>query len=202
MPVVRSEWFVTSLRSPAGKAQLRRLPPVRGVYPGSARYGPLVELAHRQLDSGQLPSSGGQKPHLFLTADVATLTSQPGCEPGLLEWVGPVSSETVRRFACDAALTPILRGQDGQLLGVGRTTRVIKPSLRKALLARDRGCRFPGCDRPAIWTDGHHLIPWALGGATELDNLLSACRRHHLMAHEGGWRLEWTPDGGVRAIPP
>jgi hypothetical protein len=69
-------------------------------------------------------------------------------------------------------------------------------------VVRDHGCRFPGCDRPSDWTDGHHLRHWADGGATTLANLVLLCRRHHRTVHEEGWRLVWDPQGGVVAVPP
>jgi hypothetical protein len=87
-------------------------------------------------------------------------------------------------------------------LAVGRTTRLISPPLWRGLVVRDKGCRFPGCDMPAPWTDGHHLIPWEDGGETELANLCLLCRRHHRMVHEGGWRLAGDPNRELIAIPP
>jgi hypothetical protein len=63
--------------------------------------------------------------------------------------------------------------------------------LRKALHARDRGCRFPGCHTPAAWTDGHHLHHWADGGPTSLTNLVMLCRFHHVLVHEAGWTIDF-----------
>jgi len=73
--------------------------------------------------------------------------------------------------------------------------------MKRALIARDKGCRFPGCDMPAAWTDGHHVKHWPDGGPTELSNLLLFCRRHHRLFHEGGWTLQKV-EGGLNAIPP
>jgi 5-methylcytosine-specific restriction endonuclease McrA len=67
----------------------------------------------------------------------------------------------------------------------GRLSRLVRSSTRRALLRRDRGCRFPGCDRPSGWSDAHHLVHWADGGETKLSNLVLLCRRHHRMVHEG-----------------
>ena len=58
-------------------------------------------------------------------------------------------------------------------LSVGRATRTIPVHIRSALCLRDQGCRFPGCDRPIEWTDGHHIVHWADGGPAELENLVS-----------------------------
>jgi hypothetical protein len=86
-------------------------------------------------------------------------------------------------------------------LSVGRATRTIPSSIRTALVLRDQGCRFPGCDRPPAWTDGHHIIHWADGGPTELDNLVSLCRSHHRQVHEEGWRIH-IADGSAVVEPP
>jgi hypothetical protein len=89
------------------------------------------------------------------------------------------------------------------VLDLGRTARVVNPGLRRALVLRDGGCRFPGCDRPAGWADAHHVVSWATGGTTTLDNLVLLCRHHHTQAHEGGWRIRLdTESNTVTAIRP
>lgn len=162
----------------------------------------LVELCSRQLDGGGLPRVAGQRPHLTVTAPIATLRSQPGAPAGELSWAGPVVAETVRRLACDAALTTVTVGPGGEPRAVGRTVRTVPSPLRRALLLRDRGCRFPGCDRPPDWCEAHHLVPWSAGGPTTLDNLALLCRLHHRRVHEEGWRLVREPGGHLRAVPP
>ncbi|HVH62148.1 MAG TPA: HNH endonuclease signature motif containing protein, partial [Candidatus Dormibacteraeota bacterium] len=71
-----------------------------------------------------------------------------------------------------------------------------------ALNARDRHCRWPGCERPAGWCDGHHLKPWIQGGSSDLENLTLLCGRHHRLVHEGGWQLIKTEDGRLLTIAP
>ena len=110
--------------------------------------------------------------------------------------------ETARRLACDASVSTVTVDAAGTPLDVGRTRRTIPSALRRALVVRDRGCRFPGCDRPPEWTDGHHLVPWAEGGETRLDNLVLLCQRCHTAVHEGGRRLRWGVDGELVAEPP
>jgi hypothetical protein len=100
------------------------------------------------------------------------------------------------------ALLPAPLGAPTQLLDLGRATRLISPALRRALAVRDGGCVAAGCDRPASWTDAHHLIHWLHGGATNLDNLVLLCRTHHRAAHEGGWRLRRHPTSGRRILTP
>ena len=99
------------------------------------------------------------------------------------------------------------------MLGVSRRTRTISPALRRALEARDRGCRFPGCG--LRFTDAHHVRHWADGGETSLANLVLLCSYHHRLVHEEGWQVQWwgeerpafvDPRGqahcGRRRVPP
>ena len=107
-----------------------------------------------------------------------------------------VSAATAQRLACDAGKVVMTHGAGGQVLDVGRKTRTVPPALRRALAARDRRCRFPGCT--ARRCDAHHVRHWAYGGATRLDNLVQLCRRHHRAVHEGGLRV--TLDDATGAV--
>jgi hypothetical protein len=156
----------------------------------------LIELARQQLDGGRLPEVGGQKPHLMVTVEMETLSLQPGSPAAELEWSQPVPAETARRLACDCTLTPIVDGKPGT------TTRVVPGSMKRALVARDKGCRFPGCDRPAAWTDAHHIQHWADGGPTIMSNLILLCRRHHRLMHERRWSLVRAGDGLLQVVAP
>jgi hypothetical protein len=120
-----------------------------------------------------------------------------------------VSAETSRRVACDSSLVTMGHAADGAVLDVGRKTRTIPPAIRRALLARDRHCQFPGCS--ARRCDGHHIRHWADGGPTRLDNLTLLCRRHHRSVHEGGFTIVqqrngapmfYRPDGTLVEIAP
>ena len=111
-----------------------------------------------------------------------------------------VSQETARRLACDAATVNMQHGAGGEILDVGRRTRTISPALRRALVARDRQCQFPGCQNRRC--DAHHLRHWADGGATALDNLVLLCRRHHRAVHEEGFGVTLAAKGGVRFVRP
>jgi hypothetical protein len=162
----------------------------------------MVDLARRQLDGGQLPEVGGQKPHLMVTVEMATLAKQPGAPAAELEWAQPIPAATARRIACDCSITPVFRGAESHQVDAGRTRLAISPAKKRGLVARDKGCRFESCDRPPAWTDGHHIIHWADGGSDELANLVLLCRRHHYRVHEQGWQLSWGADGELVAIPP
>jgi hypothetical protein len=107
-----------------------------------------------------------------------------------------------RLRAAMTLLPPTLGGAPSQPLDLGRTTRVIHPTQRAALIVRDGGCVFPGCNRPPSWCDAHHLLHWLHGGPTDLANLALVCRAHHRAVHEGGWRLRRDPDGRFTATPP
>lgn len=107
---------------------------------------------------------------------------------------GPaLSSDTLRRLACDARLQLALTGTHDTVVGVGRTTRTIPPWLVRLIRARDHGCRFPLCRRTR-WTHAHHIIHWAEGGPTNLDNLITLCGHHHRLIHEHGWTITGHPD--------
>jgi len=161
----------------------------------------LVEAARRLLDGGDLPQRAGQKPHLLVNVDLSTLSRQPHSQAADLEWAQPIPAETARRLACDCSVTPLLKGAESHQVEAGRASRVISPSMRRALHARDKTCRFPGCDIPAAWTDGHHIQHWADGGPTEMWNVMLFCRRHHMRFHEGGFRLV-PRDGGFAIVEP
>jgi hypothetical protein len=103
--------------------------------------------------------------------------------------VGPIHSEIGRRLACDATVCRIVVGPQSEPLDVGKLTPVVPAPMRRALKLRDGRCRFPGCDRPPPWCDAHHVVHWAAGGRTALDNLVLLCHRHHRLVHSE-FRLE------------
>ena len=89
----------------------------------------------------------------------------------------PVSAQAARRLACDARVVPVVLGKAGEPLDVGRASRAISSAQRRELIIRDRGCVFPGCDRPPGWCDGHHIVHWADGGSTDLTTTTRPCTR-------------------------
>jgi hypothetical protein len=112
-----------------------------------------------------------------------------------------VPAETLQRYACDSAIVRIT-GQGELEHELNHASRTLPASTRRALESRDRHCVFPGCTRPIVWCDGHHLVWWTRGGATALPNLALLCRPHHRLVHEEGWNLERTKDGNWKARPP
>jgi hypothetical protein len=95
----------------------------------------------------------------------------------------------------------VLEDEEGEPLNVGRKTRSIPPALRRALNARDRGCRFPGCSNTR-YVDAHHIHHWAKGGETKLSNLVQLCRFHHRQVHEGRMVAQILDDGALRFLKP
>ncbi len=99
-------------------------------------------------------------------------------------------------FLCDCVLHRVLRTSAGKVLDYGRSYHSVPPRLWKAVAIRDRGCRFPGCNRKKAWTDAHHITWWRRHGETKLDNLLLLCQRHHQMVHKYDWKIELDADSG------
>ncbi len=188
--------------------------------PAQRRADALTDLCRLALD-GRLPG-GSTRPHLSVIIDADTFAAAAArsasaaahtdapparslrrldldlggiCE---LEYHGPMVPAAAVRLACDAALTRVVLGPDGTLIDVGRTTRTAPSGLRRALAARDRGCRFPGCDRPLAWCHLHHVVHWLRGGDTAHHNLVHLCGHHHHLVHEGGWTA--TFDGTILVI--
>lgn len=165
----------------------------------------LVELSRRALHAGDLPTAGGVRPHVTLTIDADWLAARVGA--GLLDTGHALAVDTVRRFACDAAVSTMLVDRTGQPLDVGRAQRLFPAPIRCALTQRDRGCAFPGCTRPPAWADAHHIVFWADGGPTSLDNGVLLCGHHHRLIHihatrDDGWRIKGVPGGRPVFIPP
>ncbi len=113
-----------------------------------------------------------------------------------------VPPDVARRLLCDCGVVPVLEDEQARLIDVGRKKRTISSSLRRALDARDGGCRFPGCTN-RLFTDGHHLLHWIEGGETTLANTVLLCRRHHRYVHEYGFtvaRVEQTGSRGSEVV--
>ena len=162
----------------------------------------LTEICGQALDSGLLPRVGGVRPHLSVTCTLGTLL-RVSDDPGLDLVTGePVHPKTIERLACDSSLTRILFDSQSVIVDVGRERRTISPAQRRALAARDGTCRWPGCHRPAAYSEGHHLKYWRDGGKSDTEELALVCRRHHFYVHEGGWRLVVDEDGRLLAVPP
>ena len=122
---------------------------------------------------------------------------------GTLDTGDRISPETTLRLACDARILPAVIDPTCQPLTLGRERRLFTGPLRRAIILRDRGCAFPGCDRPPRWCDAHHIRHWAAGGETSLANAVLLCAHHHRLIHTNtGWTVHTAPDGHPTFIPP
>jgi hypothetical protein len=170
--------------------------PENGMYdPAAVRYADaLVELAE-----GRLAATDPAPPTLVVHVDAVSLAAGEGC--GEVEGGPVLSGAAVRRLACDARLEAVAERPDGSTVGIGRAGRGVPPWLARRVRHRDQGCRFPGCERDR-WVYLHHLVHWADGGPTNLDNLVSLCGHHHRLIHEGGWRVAGHPDRRLTFLRP
>lgn len=118
-----------------------------------------------------------------------------------IEGVAPIEPETARRLACDSPILGAVVDQHGEVLALGRTRRLVSRAQRRALMIRDRMCRFPGCSQTRH-LKAHHRVSWANGGSTDLDNLILLCQWHHTAVHEGGMTIRRAPGGAWDSLCP
>ena len=157
--------------------------------PPQRRADALHEICRQWLDLADRPTVAGERPHVTVTVDAPALAGASS-GAGDLDHVGAVDATVARQLSCDASVMRVVMAGRSQPLDVGRRTPVVPPAIRRAVIVRDRTCRFPGCDRPHTWCDAHHVVHWTDGGSTSLQNLLLLCRRHHGMIHRHeGFRL-------------
>ena len=116
--------------------------------------------------------------------------------------VSGLDMASVPQTCCDASVTRILTAGPSLTLDIGRETRVVSPALRKAVVTRDRTCRFPGCDMPAWFTDVHHIWHWTRGGPTNRENCCLLCRQHHTLIHKGRWTITGNPNHDLAFTSP
>lgn len=147
----------------------------------------LVALAETAIAQGISPAGGGDRHQVIVHVDADRQGAMLPDEDCRLESGAAISAEAGRRLACDASVVTLVE-RGGRPLSVGRKTRSIPPSIRRALRSRDGGCCFPGCARERF-VDAHHIRHWACGGETSLDNLVQLCRHHHRLVHEGGFSV-------------
>jgi hypothetical protein len=166
----------------------------------------LATVVDVALSTDRLPRAGGQRPHLTVTVPLESLRQRLPWEQsgaaGTIETTGqPLTAAQIRRLACDAEVLPVVLGGEGQPLDVGRAQRTAPPQIRAALLARDGGCAFPGCDHPPGTAEAHHQRHWVDGGHTALSNMVMLCAGHHRIVHAQTWDIDLT-NGRPVFIPP
>jgi hypothetical protein len=156
--------------------------------PKQRRADAVGELALHAMEQGTLPRRHSVKPHINLTMTLEGLRGALGVPPADLDSSLPISIRTAERLACDCTMSRVLLA-DSMVIDVGRATRTVSAPTMRALRVRDKGCRFPGCDRQVNWSNPHHIEFWARGGPGNLLNLVLLCFFHHRLVHEGGWQV-------------
>lgn len=213
LPIVAGELLkaqVDALANQARRAALDAADPLVRPEPvtmGMRRADALVTLIDGAARAQVAPANGGDRPRIMVTIGYDQLLAD--CtRNGLLPTGTELSAGELRRLACDADLLPVVLGGPSGVLDVGRDHRLVTPTIRAALTARDKGCVFPGCDQPPSACEAHHLIPWQHGGPTSLANMVLACRHHHGIIEPGDgpepirWRVRLRDDGVPEVIPP
>ena len=152
----------------------------------------LAEMAESYLVQGPAESASADRYQVMLHVTAGTSDDHAS----YLEDGPHVTAETSKRLCCDASISRLIEDEKGEPLSIGRKSRVIPPAMRRALKARDKQCRFPGCTH-RCFIDGHHIKHWADGGETSLDNLVQLCRHHHRLVHEGGFACEKDKRGKI-----
>jgi hypothetical protein len=166
------------------------------------RQGDALEEWIATSRAGQpLPAEGGERPQVTVTIGLDALLSGLGYAtlgPDLL----PISVSEARRLACDCQIVPITLSAESVPIEIGRASRNIPTHIRRLVANRDRGCAFPGCDRPGSRCQVHHIQEWQHGGVTEPHNLALLCRRHHRVVHHSEWEVRMSRCGRPEFIPP
>jgi len=166
----------------------------QGLWPRAA--DALYELASQSIGADGDPD----RATLVVHVDADVLASEDD-GVGVAQDGPALHNETIRRLGCDSRWQFVADGNDGAPVGIGRMSRSIPAWLMRQLRLRDGGCRFQGCGR-CHWVHAHHIIHWARGGRTDLDNLILLCSYHHRLLHEKGWHISGDPNSDVVWIRP
>lgn len=167
---------------------------------GQRMHDALEDVSDRVLRSGELPDTGGTPATVIVTVTLENLLDRLGygrTSDGVL-----LSTEQVLKLAEQADIIPTVVNRAVAVLSQGRARRIATPAQTWALIARDGGCSFPGCDRAPELCERHHLVAWIDGGPTNLDNLTLLCRYHHHQFTGQGWTAAINRDGLPEWTPP
>jgi Domain of unknown function (DUF222)/HNH endonuclease len=167
---------------------------------GQRTHDALEEVCDRLLQAGDVTGIGGTPATVIVTVGCEDLLDRLGYGTTSDGTLIPVPE--VLKIANEAEIIPAVMNRAGAPLDLGRTRRIASGAQTHALIARDHGCSFPGCDRAPEWCERHHIIEWVDGGTTDLDNLTFLCRYHHHNFASRGWRCQINPDRLPEWIPP
>jgi hypothetical protein len=203
LPTVDAEALIRLVDAYAAreKRALEAIDPLQPLPTRSQRQADgLMAIVHHHAQEALAPNHGGDRPRVVVTLDYEQL--KQGCiDARLLSAGESISASALRQLACDADLLPAVLNGPSELLDVGRTQRLVTGPIRAALELRDRGCTFPGCNKPPSACQAHHIIPWWMGGVTALWNLVLLCPHHHNIVEPSRlpgadrWTIELRPDG-------
>jgi hypothetical protein len=167
--------------------------------PGTRRADALVDVCRFYLDYQRSRRGGRHRPHLNVVVDIDALHEDRG---GRVLGGPAIDARSVSAMLCDCALHRVVMSGRSAILDYGTSTRTIPAPLWSALVIRDEHCRFPGCDRPSNWCEGHH-VRWVIDdGPTELANLVLLCSRHHHRLHQPSWQAKILPDSTFEVTDP
>lgn len=210
LPTIDAELLIRLVEAHAAhqKRALEALDPRQPLPSRSQRRADgLMALVHQHSQRALAPSHGGDRPRVVVHLDYDRLhrrcTDAQLLHPGQL-----ITAAALRQLACDADLLPVVLAGASEPLDVGRTQRLVTPPIRAALETRDRGCAFPGCDRPPVDCQAHHITPWWDGGHTALHNLVLLCPYHHNViepSHDptaARWKIRIHRTGIPEVVPP
>lgn len=196
----REDGMVTlgGIFDPAGGALVKA-----ALQPLSRRLGREDDRSHEQRPADGLVELVSSRTHTYvhISATLGTLLQVEPAAPADL-WGHLVPKETLRRLSCGGSVDRLLFNSESVLIDAGRERRVVSPRQRRVLEQRDRHCRWPGCSKRASWCEAHHVVHWASGGATDMDNLVLLCWFHHRLVHEGSWQLLLQADGSLQPVRP
>lgn len=211
LPVLAAETLITQIEALVDRDRRRALdaldPLAEDVTPAMRRADALVALAEATALHRDTPSHGGDRPRVVVTIAADRLRDL-AAGAGLIGTGERIAAGELRRLCCDADLLPVVLGGSGEVLDVGREHRLVTPPIRAALTVRDRGCVFPGCDRPPAACHAHHIMPWQEGGVTSLDNLVLVCAHHHGIVEPSPdppgrrWEIRLGAGGIPEVLPP
>ncbi|MFV0405397.1 MAG: DUF222 domain-containing protein [Propioniciclava sp.] len=216
LPVADAEPFRRLINAHAAQTQrgLDRIDPHRDpLTPAMHRADGLLAMITAHQQTTLAPSHGGDRPRIVITLDHQRLQQaahNAGILTGSILATGePLDAGTLRRMLCDADILPVIMNTNSEVLDIGRSQRLVTPTIRAGLDQRDQGCAFPGCDKPPEACHAHHITPWWAGGTTTITNLVLVCPHHHGIIEPGHdptadrWRIRLRHGTGhPEVIPP
>ena len=162
--------------------------------PAKRRADAFTRICRFFLDHAALPVEGGERPHISIVIGWDTVLHGTDSEYTNTSF----APADIRQLLCDARISRIVMGPKSVPLDVGRSSYTPSKAMRRAIAARDKGCRFHGCGRPPSWCQAHHVVAWPDGGHTKIGNLVLLCDYHHHLVHKPGWTA--TFDGTTLTV--